>query len=317
MDTSTHLVIGVGLSGLAYIDSAVAADPTLASAVMLGTLIGSQAPDFDTFSLLKSPVCYIKNHRGITHSLPFIPLWTAIITGVITFIFPMSIHFVWHVAAWTFLAVALHVLSDCFNTYGTQAARPFSLRWISWNIIHIFDPFIFLSHLVAILLWIFSIIPPAPLFTTLYGLIVLYYAWRIQTYFALLSYVQHLENKTNPGNKYILIPTVSLTRWHVLKSCRDGSFKFGYLYNKKLTWVGHEHPSNHMAAELSKQCKEVQTVMYVSPFVLAKVYPFAHGYKIRWEDVRYRKRKKNPFIAVVIMDKKFNVITSYMGLLRK
>ena len=48
MDTGTHVVMGVGLAGLATLDPVVANDPVLFGSVFVGTMLGSQAPDFDT-----------------------------------------------------------------------------------------------------------------------------------------------------------------------------------------------------------------------------------------------------------------------------
>jgi len=46
MDTGTHFAMGIGLFGLAHLDPAVASHPVTAQAVLLGTVLGSQAPDF-------------------------------------------------------------------------------------------------------------------------------------------------------------------------------------------------------------------------------------------------------------------------------
>src|SRR5699024_9464630 len=70
MDTGTHVVMGVALGGLATLDPVVSNDPTLFTAVMAGTLIGSQAPDFDTVLKLKDNAAYIRPHRGMSHSIP-------------------------------------------------------------------------------------------------------------------------------------------------------------------------------------------------------------------------------------------------------
>ncbi|WP_379388496.1 hypothetical protein [Paenibacillus septentrionalis] len=57
--------------------------------------------------------------------------------------------------------------------------RPFSKKWISWNIIHIFDPFIFTTHVVAGLLWITGLVEPIVIFPTLYICLLIYYVIRI------------------------------------------------------------------------------------------------------------------------------------------
>ena len=83
MDSGTHLVMGLGLAGLASIDPVVASDQTLYAAVLIGTVVGSQAPDLDGFLRLKSNAVYIRNHRGLSHSIPAIAIWSILITFLI------------------------------------------------------------------------------------------------------------------------------------------------------------------------------------------------------------------------------------------
>ncbi|MFC4768272.1 metal-dependent hydrolase [Effusibacillus consociatus] len=64
MDTGSHLLLGVTLAGLAQIDPAVAQNPSLAHALMVSTVVGSHAPDFDgrgsRFSGIRSKnPCYL------------------------------------------------------------------------------------------------------------------------------------------------------------------------------------------------------------------------------------------------------------------
>lgn len=218
MDTATHLVMGIGLAGLSFVDPVVASDPKLAGAVMLATILGSQAPDADTALRLKDNAIYIRNHRGITHSLPFLILWPALIALVLGPLFGFTdLAALSHVALWGFIGVGVHVFSDLFNTYGTQAARPFTEKWIAWNIIHIFDPFIFGSHIAAILLWITGIVPPKPLFITLYACTILYYIWRTVVHARLTRNIKLKDIHHNAGERYIVIPTISLKRWNVVK----------------------------------------------------------------------------------------------------
>ena len=53
-----------------------------------------------------------------------------------------------HIWLWAQLAVFLHVFVDIFNSYGTQALRPLTNKWIQLSVINTFDPIIFI-----ILLW--------------------------------------------------------------------------------------------------------------------------------------------------------------------
>lgn len=311
MDTATHFAMGIGLAGLACVDPVVAADPRLGGIILLATVVGSQAPDFDTVLRLKSNASYIRNHRGMSHSIPFWFIWILSITGLISLIFkdiPIG-----HVALWTTIAVCLHVFTDLFNTYGTQAFRPFSSKWISWNIIHIFDPFIFGAHVIAIALWVFGLVQPVPLFISLYALMALYYMWRTWSHFDKKKSVRSQDSSRQPGDVYYIIPTISWNRWHVVKAHLDGSYEIGYLHGRTVTWTKHAVTSTHPAVEASKKFKDVQAFRYFSSFAIAEVEEQDWGYIVRWADVRYRHRKQYPFVAVVAMDKQFVLVNTYIG----
>src|SRR5690606_26400279 len=115
VDTGTHVVMGLALGGLATLDPAVANSAVTATAVLVGTIVGSQAPDIDTVLKLKDNAVYIRNHRGITHSIPAVLLWPLAITAAIYPFFPEAD--LLHLWLWTFLAVFLHVFVDIFNAY--------------------------------------------------------------------------------------------------------------------------------------------------------------------------------------------------------
>ncbi|WP_281889422.1 metal-dependent hydrolase [Paenibacillus sp. YYML68] len=311
MDTGTHLVIGLGLAGLAYIDPVVAADPVTATAVLIGTVAGSQAPDADTLLRLKSNALYVKNHRGLSHSIPALFVWTALISGTLGLLFeelPLA-----HVTMWVFIAVAFHVFTDLFNTYGTQALRPFSRRWVSWNIIHIFDPFIFSTHVLAIFLWSFRLVEPHVVFPALYSLIAAYYVWRTVDHYRLERGLKRHDPDYKPGDTYTLIPTVHLYHWQVVKHNSDGSFSLGEYRSKLIKWADHVSCDSHPAVDASKKHKNIASFLYFTSFACAECKEYDWGYEVRWADVRYRHRKQYPFVAVVRMDKNYDVLDSYVG----
>ncbi|MRN56500.1 metal-dependent hydrolase [Paenibacillus monticola] len=314
MDTATHFVMGLGLAGLSFVDPAIASDPVLAGAVMLATILGSQAPDADTALRLKDNALYIRNHRGITHSLPFLLLWPALITLVLGPIFGFTD---WqalsHIALWSFIGVSVHVFSDLFNTYGTQAARPFTEKWIAWNIIHIFDPFIFGSHTAAIILWISGIVPPAPLFITLYVCTALYYTWRTVVHSRITRNIKKKDIKHDAGDRYFVIPTISPRRWNVVKAKTDKSYDVGQLNNGRLEWFKHAVCSQHPAVDHSKSHPDIQAFLYFTSYAVAEVEILPSGYIVRWGDVRYLHRKQFPFVAVLVMDNQYQPLNTYVG----
>lgn len=314
MDTATHFVMGLGLAGLSFVDPVVASQPTLAGAVMVATVLASQAPDADTALRLKDNALYIRNHRGITHSLPFLLLWPALITLVIGPVFGFTeLHDLSHIALWSFIGVAVHVFTDLFNTYGTQAARPFTEKWIAWNIIHIFDPFIFGSHVAAIMLWISGFVPPAPLFITLYACIALYYIWRTLVHARLTRKLKTKDIHHSPGERYFVIPTISPTRWNVVKAKPDGSYIIGLLNSGRLEWFKHAVCSTHPAVEHSKSHPDIKAFLYFTSYAVAEVEELPSGYIVRWGDVRYLHRKQFPFVAVLVMDSQYHPLNTYVG----
>ncbi|MCC2685087.1 MAG: metal-dependent hydrolase [Paenibacillaceae bacterium] len=311
MDTGTHLVIGLGLAGLAYIDPVVAADSTVSTAVLIGTVLGSQAPDSDGIMRLKGNAAYIKNHRGASHSLPAIGIWTLLITSLLCLFFrdlPVL-----HVGMWVLIAVCVHVFTDLFNTYGTQGGRPFTDKWISWNIIHIFDPIIFCSHLVAIFLWSTHLAEPDFIFPALYISLAGYYIWRTITHYVLQSGLYRKDLSYERGEKYILIPTVNLYVWNIVKRRNDGTFMLGELRNNHLKWIDHVSCDCHPAVEASKAHPDIAAFLYYSSYACAEIKNHPWGYEVRWADVRYRHRRQYPFVAVVLMDRSYEPMDSYVG----
>ncbi len=311
MDTGTHLVIGLGLAGLAYIDPVVASNSQLATAVLIGTVLGQQAPDFDTIMRVKGSAAYIKNHRGMSHSLPAIAIWTILITITLQLFFTGLPLF--HLGLWVLISVAVHVFSDMFNAYGTQALRPFTKKWIAWNIIHIFDPVVFASHIIAILIWATKLAEPGVIFPILYSLLIVYYVIRTLQHAKWEHRLPSLDKTFVEGERYMLIPTIHFLRWNVVKQKLDHNYALGELRSGWLHWVDNTRSDQHSAVEASRSHPNVQAFLSFTSTVCAEVRHHSWGSEVQWTDVRYRHRKNYPFVAVVLMDHDLNPLGSYVG----
>ena len=143
--------MGIALGGLATLDPTVSANTATMDAVMIGVMAGSLAPDLDTVLKLRNNAQYIRNHRGITHSIPAVILWPLLIVLILSLLLPGAN--LLHLWMWTFAGVIIHVFVDIFNAYGTQALRPFTNKWIALGVINTFDYVIFSAHVLAILIW--------------------------------------------------------------------------------------------------------------------------------------------------------------------
>lgn len=311
MDTGTHFVFGLGLGGLAMTDPVIAAHAYGPIAVLIGTVAGSNAPDLDSLLRFKSNADYIRNHRGLSHSFPAILGWAAIITAAVSLAF-RSVPW-WHIGFWVLLSVVVHVVSDLFNAYGTQAFRPVSKQWVAWNIIHIFDPIIFSSHLFAILLWVIGWATPQAIFPVLYVLLAVYYGWRTIAHRMLSRKVSRVDPEGRPGDRYTLLPTISLYRWNVVKVSTDETYGIGEWDHGTLKWVDALKCDEHPSIDASKTHADVRAFLSVTPFPCAQLKSHTWGYEVRWVDVRYRYRRQYPFVAVVLMDSSYKPLQSYVG----
>lgn len=309
MDTGTHVAMGIALGGLATIDPVVAQNPALHQMVIIGTIIGSNAPDFDTILKLKNNASYLRHHRGITHSIPAILLWPLLITfGLYIFNPTLSLFHLW---LWTFLAVFLHVFVDLFNGYGTQALRPFNKKWVAFGIINTFDPFIFSMHMLGIGLWLFGY-PPVPVFVSMYIILIMYYAWR--------TYVRHLlikqvKRKISNVEKVICLPTLHWSKWHIAVMTKD---EFYVAQARKLQLsildVYKRKPiPDSPIMEAAKKDANVSAFLSFSPVYRWEVKQIKNGHEVRFIDLRYRSKGHYPFIAVVHLDHDLRITHSYTG----
>ncbi|WP_139492290.1 metal-dependent hydrolase [Brevibacillus dissolubilis] len=311
MDTATHFAMGFGLAALAHLDPVVASSPELAQAVMLGTVIGQQAPDLDGFTRLFGHAAYVRNHRGVSHSVPAIFLWTFATFGLIQFLQPQD-H--WgHLIFWILLAVFLHVFVDLFNSYGTKGLSPFNRKWIAFDVIFIFDAFIFGMHMLGFLLWMAGA-EPGSLFLMIYLIIAAYYVKRFRDH----RRAKELIQSTLPvKGDCKLIPTAAWHNWTFLIQS-DTHWHVGELMNGNDplildTFV--RKPENDLV-KLSKTDKKVNSFLSFTSYAHVEVKEQPFGYEVRWFDLRYRAKRVEShymFVAVVYIDKQMQIRDSYIG----
>ncbi|MFT8872218.1 MAG: metal-dependent hydrolase [Sporolactobacillus sp.] len=310
MDTATHIVIGFGLAGLATLDPAVAGSAATMQAVTLATVVGSVIPDIDTVLKLKNNALYIRNHRGMTHSLPFLAMWSLLLATVLSLAIPGSGGASLYL--WSLAAVSLHVFSDIFNAYGTQAARPASQRWIALGIINIFDPFIFSLHILGFLLWLVDG-HPGQTFATIYGVIIVYYVLRTWQHHRTIQAVR----RQLPGAVNILLsPTLRWSRYHICAASRT-RYYVGKMDGTKLqlidTFVKQpvDLTSEVMCSALND--KNVRAFLSFSPMYRWSISERKHHWIVQFTDLRYVSKGVYTFTATAEINQDLSVRSSYTG----
>lgn len=309
MDTGTHVVMGIALGGLATIDPFVSEGSLTAQAVMIGTIVGSQAPDLDTILKLKNNAKYIRNHRGITHSIPAIILWPLLITGAI-YAFVPEVNLL-HLWIWTFLAVILHVFVDIFNAYGTQALRPFSKKWVALGVINTFDPFIFFSHIVALIIWRYGA-DPGFTFLILYGIIFIYYLMR---FYAKNVVINAVKEKIEDTTEITISPTYRFNHWHLAVTTKTKFYVARAFKDQvKILDVYEKVPvPENTVMEAAQKDDNLSAFLSFSPVYRWEVDEYNDHYEVRFIDLRYRSKGYYPFVAVVQLDEDLNIVSSYTG----
>lgn len=309
MDTATHVVMGIGLAGMTAIDPIVAHDPITAQAVFIGVVGGSLIPDIDTVLKLRNNAVYIRNHRGITHSLPATLSWPVIIS-VILMVFMSNANFL-HLLLWTFIGVFLHVFVDIFNAYGTQALGPFSFKWIALGVINIFDPFIFTLHIIGFILW-FLLGHSAAIFIGIYIVLLFYYIWRLYAHHLVVKRVKHIL----PDAKSVyLSPTMRWSSYHLTVKGTD------FLYVGEVTADAINiidtfefiPVADTDILRAAKKDKNLSAFLSFSPIYTWSVNPFEGGYEVRFTDLRYLSKDHYPFVAAVWISEEREIISSFTG----
>ncbi|HEX6593037.1 MAG TPA: metal-dependent hydrolase [Bacillota bacterium] len=309
MDTGTHLVMGVALGGLATLDPVVGNDPVLFNTVLAGTIIGSQAPDFDTVLKLKNNATYLRHHRGITHSLPAVVMWGLLISGIL-YAFVPEISF-FHLWMWTFLAVIIHVLVDLFNAYGTQAYRPFTNKWIAYGFINTFDPYIFSLHIAGIVAWALGA-KPGPTWVVIYIVIILYGTKRLMDRKEIVKRIDDFL----PNIQHIATsPTIKQNHWRVAITT-SSKFYVGTVDNGHISIIDEFEriplPDSEVM-NVAKTDKNISAFLSFSPVYRWEMNTYEQYTEIRFTDLRYRSKGHYPFVAVVQISDDLQILSSYTG----
>lgn len=309
LDTGTHLLMGLALGGLATLDPVVAGSAATATSVMIGTIVGQQAPDVDTVLKLRNNAIYIRNHRGITHSIPAVLLWPLAIVAVIYPFFPEANLF--HLWLWTFIAVFLHVFVDIFNAYGTQALRPFSAKWIALGVINTFDPFIFGIHVAGLILWGIGF-DPGWTFLWIYIILIGYYFYRFRAQRKVLKEVKRL---IPDATDIIISPTLRMHQWKIA-IMNERQFFVGRATRNKveiLDQFNRVKVPDTPVIEAAKKDENLSAFLSFSPVYRWVVEEYDDHYEVKFIDLRYRSKEHYPFVAVVHLSQDLKIISSYTG----
>lgn len=122
MDTLTHALSGALLArATAGIEKPAL---PLRRRVAIGALVAA-FPDADIVATWISPLSYLYHHRGVTHSLVMLPVWTVLLAWLLALIWRGGPN--WRTyAPVVALSLFIHIAGDWITTFGTMIFAPLS-----------------------------------------------------------------------------------------------------------------------------------------------------------------------------------------------
>lgn len=115
--------------------------PRLWQCVLAGTVAGA-FPDIDVVASAFGEIAYLTQHRGITHALPMLPLWAALLAWLLRAAMPRLRG---SGEAWRQLflicaaGIGIHIAGDWITQFGTMLLQPFSDQRFGLGAIFIID----------------------------------------------------------------------------------------------------------------------------------------------------------------------------------
>lgn len=288
MDNVTHGLTGAGIGLLLSQEVfGVACEPSL----VITAVLASQLPDIDAIVGARDKTKYLKHHRGFSHSFFTAPLLSIGLAFGMSFFFETSMALM---ALTAFISLALHIVLDVFNAYGTKALWPLSQERFAWDVLMVVDPMIIAMFSVGIGLYAWGY---QGMLYALYPALIVY----------ILSMVKHrikakklLSSDLQPirENIDIMPPMVGWRRWNFIV-LKDEKYYLGKINIAKREMELQEvldRPQNCGQVEYTKTDPNVQVFLDFARFPYYSRYQSLDGENyIRWSDLRYKLREKEHF----------------------
>lgn len=162
MDPISHLLLG-GAAGVLG-----GAKVSVHSGNFWAITLGSVIPDIDIILQYWGDYIYLKHHRGFSHSLGGLVLFSLIIAGILSIFF--SYYQFLTLFFWALVGCISHSFLDILNSYGAMIFYPFSRKKYTFNLLMITDPVLIICTSITLYFktWIFMAIFIVYLFLRLY-----------------------------------------------------------------------------------------------------------------------------------------------------
>ncbi|KUO74607.1 MAG: hypothetical protein APF77_23115 [Clostridia bacterium BRH_c25] len=300
MDPITHAVVGLSIAVLAGEPLAVS------NPVILGCVAGAIIPDGDIIMQLKGDYVYLKNHRGISHSIPMMFIYAGVLTGLLWLIFGnIALEKVFLV---TLMGCFSHIALDITNSYGAQVLWPLNKKRITLDLLLIYDPMLIIVCLSVILPYTRSIIPPYAAMLIFTGYLVLRY---LMKKLAQGIAFESLGGKYRTVDFRILPSMIGLIKWHfILSTGEEKVIGEVNIFPRRFKLIDIK---KNIDTSLYKLAIDTPIARFFSQFT-----PIFHidcerkedGYIFKFIDLRYYLARDFLHHATAVIDRDLEVVTS-------
>jgi inner membrane protein len=300
MDPLTHAAVGLSIALMSGETLALSNPAVIACAA------GAVIPDGDIIMQLKGDYAYLKNHRGISHSVPMMFVYSGIIAGALRLVFG-GISF-WSVFLFALLGCFSHIALDVTNSYGAQVLWPLSKKRITFDLLLVYDPMLVLLCLINILPYTRGIIP-------FYMTILIFTCYlilrRIMKKLAKDIAYENLSYKYKAEYFRIMPSMIGLIKWHFV------------LYTEKRKIIGEINlfPRRFKIIDIKKNIDaDLYKIAMDTPIAIffERFTPLFHidcekkeeNYEFEFIDLRYHISKGFLHHATAVINRDFEVVTS-------
>jgi len=215
MDTLTHALSGALLARATAPRSGTPGAISTRARVAAG-LAAATFPDLDVLASVLSPLTYLYQHRGVTHSLLLLPLWALLLAWCASRIDPGRPSWKAYYGVMA-LGLGIHIWGDLITAFGTMIWAPVSDARVAWGTTFIIDLWfsgIILLGLAASARWRDTARPARIAVIVLAGYVGMQWLWQQQ---ALEVGRAHAISAGLSGARVTALPRPPLpTHWMVL-----------------------------------------------------------------------------------------------------
>jgi len=300
MDPITHAVVGLSIAVL------MGEPVTISNPAVLGCIAGSVIPDGDIIMQLKGDYIYLKNHRGMSHSLPAMLVYAASITGLLCLIFgSIAIR---KVFLFSLVGCLSHIALDITNSYGAQILWPLSKKRITLDLLLIYDPMLIVQCLLILIPAARNIVPPA-------ASVLMFSFYLIHRYLmknrAKKIALENLEDKYEFDYFRIMPSMIGLIKWHfILKTDKEKVIGEVNLLPRRFRVINKMNNIDKKLYDMAINTPLARFFSQFTPIFHVDCEKNGDNYVFRFTDLRYYVAKDFLHHATAVINKDLEVVTS-------